>query len=107
VPNEKVCTIECDLRNPSAACGSNTCIWDSGVNASDCDKAGTKGLWASCTTYNDCLPGYACINFLGNECEPWCRVGHNEDCPASSTGCVDVFGATAPVQNGAKLGTCQ
>lgn len=108
VPNSKVCTITCDLRNPSAACGSNTCIWDGSVNASDCDTAGTKGLYAACTKYNDCKQGMACVNhpIFGYECERWCRVGQNGDCGLFES-CVDVYGAGAPVQGGAKLGHCQ
>ncbi len=108
VPNSNVCTITCDLRNPSAACGSNTCIWDSGVNASDCDAAGTKGLYGACTKYNDCKQGMACAYhpIFGYECERWCRVGQNADCGLLES-CVDVYGASAPVQGGVKLGLCR
>jgi len=109
VPNSKVCTITCDLRNPSAACGSNTCIWDDSVKATDCDKAGTKNLYDECTSYNDCKPGMACVYdawFLGYVCERWCRVGQNSDCGLLES-CVDVYGADAPTQGGSKLGHCQ
>jgi len=107
VPNSNVCTIECDLRIPSAACGSNTCIWDGSLKASDCDRAGTKGVFAKCTSYNDCQPGMACVNhpLFGFECEPWCRIGSGE-CGLFSS-CVDVYGAQAPVQSGFKLGHCR
>ncbi len=108
IPNSTVCTINCDLRNPSPVCGSNTCIWDGSVNASDCDKAGTKGVFAACSAYNDCQQGMACVfhPFFGDECEPWCRVGNDNDCGLLSS-CVDVYGPDAPVQNGVKLGHCQ
>jgi len=108
VPNSKVCTITCNLRNPSAACGSNTCIWDGSVSATDCDKAGTKALYDSCTSYNDCKPGLACANhpFFGFECERWCRVGKDSDCGVFES-CEDVYGANAPMEGASKLGHCQ
>lgn len=107
VPNGKVCTITCDLRSPSAVCGSNNCIWDASVKATDCDKAGTKNLYDACSTYNDCKQGMACVNHpaFGPECEKWCRIGQN-DCGVFET-CQDVYGANAPMAGGMKLGHCQ
>lgn len=107
VPNGKVCTITCDLRNPSAVCGSNNCIYDGSVKASDCDKAGTKDLYDACSTYNDCKQGMACVNhpLFGPECEKWCRLGQN-DCGVFET-CEDVYGVNAPTSAGVKLGHCQ
>jgi hypothetical protein len=109
VPNSNVCTITCDLRNPSAACGSNTCIWDGSINTTDCDVAGSKTAYAACTTYNDCQPGFACVNhpLWGFECERWCRVGHNSDCPGLLETCEDIYGANAPTQGSSKLGHCR
>ena len=108
VPNSKVCTITCDLRNAAAKCGSNTCIWDGSVKASDCDKAGTKDLYAACTSYTDCKQNMACVNHptWGFECEKWCRVGTNSDCAFFET-CKDVYGANAPMEGATKLGHCQ
>lgn len=108
VPNGKVCTITCDLRNPSGVCGSNNCIYDGSVKASDCDKAGTKGLYDACSTYNECQQGLACVSHpvFGPECEKWCRVGQNGDCGVFET-CEDVYGANAPVSGGFTLGHCQ
>jgi hypothetical protein len=107
VPNSKVCTIACDLRSPSAACGSNNCIFDTTINATDCDKSGTKALYAACTRYNDCQQGLACTQhpLFGFECEKWCRIGQS-DCGLLET-CTDVYGAAAPSSGGAKLGHCQ
>lgn len=107
VPNSKVCSVTCDLRNPSAACGANNCIWDTTVNAADCDKSGTKAVYAACTRYNDCQQGMACAKHpvFGFECEKWCRIGQN-DCGLFDS-CTDVYGATAPTSGGAKLGHCQ
>ncbi|MBX3219650.1 MAG: hypothetical protein KF795_03955 [Labilithrix sp.] len=107
VPNSKVCTITCNLRSPSAACGSNTCIWDGSVSATDCDAAGTVGVFEKCTKYNDCKQGMACINhaIFGFECEPWCRIGSN-DCGIFSS-CKDVYGAGGPMEGTTKLGHCQ
>lgn len=107
VPNGKVCTIPCDLRNPSPVCGSNTCIWDGSVSSTDCDKAGTKQLYDPCSTYNECAQGMACVNhpIFGPECERWCRIGQN-DCGILET-CEDVYGAAGPTSGGVKLGHCQ
>src|SRR3546814_7761845 len=72
-----VCSSDLDLRNPSAVCGSNNCIYDGSVKATDCDKTGTKALYDACSTYNECAQGLACVDhpFYGPECEKWCRVG--------------------------------
>ena len=107
VPNGNVCTIACNLRSPSSVCGSNNCIWDASVKASDCDKAGSKTLYAACSSYNECAQGLACVNHpaFGFECEKWCRLGQN-DCGLYEI-CEDVYGATAPTSGGAKLGHCQ
>jgi hypothetical protein len=108
VPNGKVCTISCDLRNPSTVCGSNNCIYDASVKAADCDKAGTKALYDACSTYNECGQGLACVNhpFYGPECEKWCRVGMDSDCSVFEV-CEDVYGVNAPSQGGYTLGHCQ
>lgn len=106
VTNSKVCTVACDLRNPSAACGSNNCIFDTTINQPDCDKSGTGALYDACTRYNDCAQGLSCIDhpFFGFECEKWCRIGQS-DC--GFLDCVDVYGAAAPSSGGFKLGHCQ
>jgi len=107
VTNSKVCTIACDLRSPAAACGSNNCIFDTIINASDCDKSGAKALYAACTRYNDCQQGLSCVDhpLFGFECEKWCRIGGN-DCGLFED-CTDVYGAAAPSSGGSKLGHCQ
>jgi hypothetical protein len=107
VTNSKVCTIACDLRSPASACGSNNCIFDTTINASDCDKSGTKALYDACTRYNDCQQGLSCVDHpaFGFECEKWCRLGQN-DCGIFES-CTDVYGAAAPSSGGAKLGHCQ
>ena len=107
VPNSTVCTVACDLRSPSAACGSNNCIFDTTINVSDCDKSGTKVLYDACTRYNDCQQGLACTQhpLFGFECEKWCRIGQS-DCGIFET-CEDIYGATAPSSGGTKLGHCQ
>lgn len=107
ITNSKVCSVTCDLRNPTAVCGSNNCIFDTTVNATDCDKTGTKALYAACTRYNDCQQGLACADhpIFGFECEKWCRLGQN-DCGILES-CTDVYGAVAPMSGGVKLGHCQ
>ena len=107
VPNSKVCTVACDLRNPTAACGSNNCIFDTTINVPDCDKSGTKVVDQACTRYNDCAQGLSCVDHpvFGFECEKWCRIGQN-DCSLVYT-CTDVYGAAAPSSGGFKLGHCQ
>ncbi|AKV03835.1 hypothetical protein AKJ09_10498 [Labilithrix luteola] len=106
--NTKVCAITCDLRNPSAACGTNNCIWDATQGQTDCDQAGTHTLYSSCTSASDCKQGLGCAydpDLLDNVCEKWCRIGKS-DCGSGLT-CVDVYGANAPVVGGVKLGHCQ
>lgn len=107
VKNSKVCTVACDPRSPAAACGSNNCIFDTTIDATDCDKSGTAGLYDACSRYNDCAQGLACVPhpLFGLECEEWCRIGQN-DCGILET-CEDVYGATAPTSGGVKLGHCQ
>jgi hypothetical protein len=107
VPNSKVCSITCDLRNATAACGSNNCIFDTTINVTDCDKSGTKVLFDPCTRYNDCAQGLACVQHpvFGLECEKWCRIGQN-DCGLFES-CTNVYGAAAPSSGGVKLGHCQ
>ncbi len=107
VANSKVCSVTCDLRAPSAVCGSNNCILDTTVNATDCDKSGAVALYGACTRYNDCQQGLACAKHpaFGFECEKWCRLGQN-DCGLFED-CTDVYGATAPSSGGVKLGHCQ
>jgi len=107
VPNSKVCTINCDLRNPSAVCGSNNCIWDTTIDKPDCDKSGGVALYGACTKYNECQQGLACVDhpLFGFECEKWCRIG-GSDCGLFET-CEDVYGAAAPTSGGVRLGHCQ
>jgi hypothetical protein len=108
VTNSKVCTINCDLKNPSAVCGSNNCIFDLTVNKPDCDKSGTRALYAACTRYNDCQQGLSCVNhpLFGYECEKWCKIGVGGECGFLET-CEDVYGAAAPTSGGVRLGHCQ
>ena len=92
----------------SVQCGSNTCIWDESLKASDCDKAGTKDEFQSCASYNDCKQGLACTlhPVFGNECERWCRIGFDfEDCGLFD--CDDVYGNDAPFQGANKMGLCR
>src|SRR5262249_47081936 len=97
VPNQNVCMLNCDLHAPSDACGSNTCIWDPKRKSTDCDIPGTKTIYQDCSRYNDCRPGLACVrrNALKVDCEPWCRLGHKEDCDVIQF-CKDVYGPDAP-----------
>jgi hypothetical protein len=118
VPNKNFCTLTCDPRDPSAVCGTNTCEWFPDEYApntiSDCNMPGPVLPYDgpdSCFTDDDCQPGFACgeLPDYGYECESWCRIGMNSDCPNSpgNLKCVDVFGAKAPVIGGVKEGLCQ
>jgi hypothetical protein len=104
----KVCTIACDLNNPSAVCGENNCLWNQNAKATDCHPSGTRKAHERCSRLADCAPGLTCIvvNQYKVECEPWCRIGHREDCGAIVI-CRDVYGAAAPVSGDSKLGHCQ
>ena len=109
-PNLDVCAVTCDVRNPSAACGANNCLWFSVEKESDCRSPGTKVQFDLCSSGADCSQGLACVNYAPFgptylECEPWCRLGQS-DC-TGGTACTDVYGANAPTSGGVKLGTCQ
>jgi hypothetical protein len=108
VKNSQVCAVLCDPLHPSTACGTNNCIFDETVDAPDCDKSGSGGLWDGCSAYNDCEQGLGCgySPIFGLECEPWCRIGSN-DCGTYGADCVDVYGASAPESGGVMLGHCQ
>jgi hypothetical protein len=125
MPNKKVCTIECDPRQPSAVCGTNACIWFptyySPEKVSDCNFPGTVDGLAGCAidpakpmdAGDDfaCKAGFACAKHpkYGFECERWCRIGMDSDCASAGTGfkCKDVYGTNAPVIAGVKEGVCQ
>ncbi len=112
IQNMSFCTLNCDPRDPSGVCGSNSCHWFATLYApnkvSDCNFPGTKNAQEPCDTSADCKPGLACIEHpaYGRECEAWCRLGGN-DCTAQGFTCKDVWGADAPVINGVKEGICQ
>jgi hypothetical protein len=108
VPNGKICTLTCEPRNPSAACGANTCVWDKNLGTTDCDMAGIRTARQPCKEYSDCAPGFQCATHpvVGMECERWCRVGHDDDCDALQT-CKDVYDANGPKEGADKLGLCQ
>jgi hypothetical protein len=107
-PNRHVCSIQCDLRNPSAACPGNGCDWFDAQKVTDCRTAGTGGQDLPCNSNADCKPGFECYPFgpLITSCQGYCRIGQNGDC-GNGTSCTDVFGANAPNQNGSKLGLCE
>lgn len=114
VTNVAVCTITCDPRNPSAVCGTNSCIWFptyyAPARVSDCNFAGPKALYETCGNDFDCAAGLACVNDpkkgASPVCERWCRIGVAGDCPLG-TSCRDLFAADAPVVAGQKEGVCQ
>jgi len=107
-PNRHVCSINCDLRSPNAACPGNGCEWFDAQHVTDCRTAGTGGQDLPCNSNADCKPGFECypINPLITTCQGYCRLGQNGDCGAGSS-CTDVFGNDAPNQNGSKLGLCE
>jgi hypothetical protein len=108
IPNSNVCTLSCNLLDPSAACGSNACIWDSTLGVNDCRRSGTKAAKEKCTKSEDCMPGLGCMNdvILGRVCSRWCRVGNSDDCGPLKM-CLNVYGSNAPTESGEPLGHCQ
>lgn len=109
VPNAFVCTIECNPREPSAACGTSSCVWNATLKVTDCSTPGTGDLHAPCQKSHDCKPGLACVpKPLGNgaECQRWCRVGKVGDCDPFET-CIDVYGPGGPKAGTDKLGHCR
>jgi hypothetical protein len=117
VPNNNICTLQCDPREPAAVCGTNSCHWLEDYykpeSVSDCNRPGTNAPYddnVRCASDDDCQPGFACMNHpkYGLECERWCRLGVAGDCPTTPAGlvCTDAFAALAPVINGVKEGVC-
>jgi hypothetical protein len=108
IPNANVCTLSCSLLNPSAACGSNTCFWDSTLGVNDCRRGGTKADKETCTKSEECMAGLGCMKdaVRGSVCSKWCRVGNPDDCGTLKM-CVNVYGSSAPMESGEKLGLCQ
>lgn len=108
IPNANVCTIPCDLLNPSAACGESACIWNGSLEVTDCNAVGTKAAHEPCTKGDDCQQGLACVGHpvFGSTCARWCRVGKDADCGTLQM-CVNVYGSKAPTQAGETLGHCQ
>lgn len=116
IPNNNICTLQCDPREPAAVCGTNSCHWLESYYApesvSDCNRPGTMKPYSDvCASDDDCQPGFACMKHpkYGYECERWCRLGVAGDCPSSPSGlvCTDAFGSLAPVIAGVKEGVCQ
>jgi hypothetical protein len=106
-PNLDVCAVKCDVGAPSAACGSNNCLYFAGDHETDCRASGTLDVFDPCSSFVDCKQGLACVynDLFGYECEPWCRLGQS-DCGIFAD-CVDVYGADAPTSGGYTLGHCQ
>jgi len=109
--NDKVCGIQCDLRDPGA-CGSpdggvdgsaEGCAYRASTGATDCYPVGTSTT--TCTLVTDCAPGYWCIQ--GGICQKWCRVGQDAiDCAGNGakTRCVPI---TPTISIGTQqYGTC-
>jgi hypothetical protein len=114
VTNLSFCTINCDPREPSGVCGTNSCHWFATLyspnKVSDCNFAGNSGELVTCVDHADCKPGLACVDHptAGRECERWCRLGVAGDCGTDPKfTCKDVYGDNAPVINGQKEGICQ
>jgi len=109
--NDKVCGIQCDLRDPTACGGidggaggsSEGCAFRESTGGTDCYPVGKSTT--TCTAVTDCAPGYWCIQ--PGTCQRWCRVGQDAvDCTAGGkTRCV-TFSPTITVGVDT-YGTCQ
>lgn len=109
MPNGMVCTIPCDLLEPSKACGTNSCVWDASAKATDCDRLGTRSAGEPCSSLSDCEQGLGCAKhpILGMQCQKWCHVGKDDECGSPLLKCKDVYGANAPKAGSETLGHCQ
>ncbi len=113
------CEVACDPLSSQADCGSMaTCAVVTDVPGgarTACVSAGMESGPTGCANGADdsCAPGETCAAFeLGTSpvyaCEPYCRVGHPEDCPPVGTvgqSCVGIV--PAAVVAGVQYGTCQ
>ncbi len=105
IPNDKVCTVTCDLLRASTVCGSNNCTYYQDVDETDCIASGPVKEYGDCSV-NYCAQGLVCAtSSLLSECMKWCRVGKNLDCGLGQT-CKNVLGASAPFINGYTYGLC-
>jgi hypothetical protein len=106
-PNRNVCSVTCDLRTPSTACGAANCMWFGGSSLTDCRAAGTRVQDDPCSGTYQCAAGHHCVSYgvCGAFCERWCRIGQAGDCP-SGYGCSNSLGANQPIINGVAYGTC-
>lgn len=89
------------------------CYWAG--NGFDCSLVGTPaGDQQACDSYNDCLPGYACVDKMavpgcvGNDpncCTPWCDLDGADPCPAPRA-CVPFFDEGEAPPGYADVGAC-
>lgn len=112
------CEAACDPLSPLATCGPNaTCavVTDTpGGPSTACVSAGrgTGALGCLDGASDSCAPGDTCASFaLGassaRACEPYCRVGHPEDCPAQLVPQTCAAIVPAVTVKGVQYGTCQ
>jgi hypothetical protein len=105
IPNAKVCTVTCDLVNPTSVCGSNNCTYWQDVKKPDCMEAGSAVEYGACTV-SYCAKGLVCVRDGSSDlCMKWCRVGTKTDCGLGQT-CQNLLGTSAPVMSGTTYGLC-
>jgi hypothetical protein len=103
IPDFKTCEPQCDLVNPSKACGASaSCdLLDIATGKTTCISAGSGTTAASCKTDAfACAPGYTCV---GTDCRRWCRVGFPGDCPTGKS-CQSF--SDHPTISGIEYGVC-
>ena len=115
------CEVGCDPVSSQATCGANsTCavVNDApGGQRTACVPAGTGAGPAGCVSsvnVSSCAQGATCATLaLGagsvDACEPYCRVGHPEDCPPSPLSVQEACVGFVPAATvgGVQYGTCQ
>jgi hypothetical protein len=90
IPGMKICSKQCALENPGAACGPTLgCfISDQAAGKTDCATGGLGIGAVNCTAVpatpsSTCAPAYVCLT--SGECRKWCRVGVAGDCAAGKS----------------------
>lgn len=111
IPNYKMCTVQCDLRDATAcggmtAAGTGVCSLD-GSGGTDCRAGGNLTEKQTCSESALCGPGLACISYkqgtdTRSECLRWCHVG-TKDCGGTTT-CQGF--STKLMVDGVEIGVC-
>jgi hypothetical protein len=103
------CSPRCDfMANTGCKTGMQCTVYGFGANAAipTCRPQGTLPMKTACSTSDDqCAPGLFC-GTSDPRCYRWCRVGHDDDCGADTSGTCERFGPPFVAPDGTEVGYC-